>query len=58
MEAHLKELYARIVPDIDSCTNQDKKDAHTYLYLKIVFTPEGVDIKGYLDLILLTTEQI
>ena len=49
MEAHLKELCARIVPDIDNCTNQDKKDAYTYLDLKIKATPEGADIKGYLD---------
>ena len=49
MEANLKELCARIVPDLDNCTNQDKKDAYTYLDLKVKATPEGVDIKGYLD---------
>ena len=49
MEANLKELCARIVPDLDNCTNQDKKDAYTYLDLKIKATPEGADIKGYLD---------
>jgi len=27
MEANLKELCARTVPDLDNCTNQDKKDA-------------------------------
>ncbi len=48
-EAKLKELCARIAPDIENCTNQDKKDAYTYLDLKIVATPEGVDVKGYLD---------
>ena len=49
MEANLKELCARIVPDLDNCTNQDKKDAYTYLDLKVKATPEGADIKGYLD---------
>jgi len=48
MEANLKELCARIVPDLDNCTNRDKKDAYTYLDLKIKATPEGADIKGYL----------
>jgi len=49
MESNLKELCARIVPDLDNCTNQDKKDAYTYLDLKVKATPEGADIKGYLD---------
>jgi site-specific DNA recombinase len=49
MEAYLRELCARIIPDLDNCTNQDKKDAYTYLDLKVTATPEGVDIKGYLD---------
>ena len=49
MEANLKELCARIIPDLDNCTNQDKKDAYTYLDLKIKATSEGADIKGYLD---------
>ena len=64
MEANLKELCARILPDLDNCTNQDKKDAYTYLDLKVKATPEGADIKGYLDSsvlspdsCLLTTEQ-
>ena len=35
--------------DLDNCTNQDKKDVYTYLDLKVAATPEGVDIKGYLD---------
>jgi len=47
-EAKLKELCARIVHDIDNCTNQDKKDAYTYLDLSVTATPEGIDIKGYL----------
>jgi site-specific DNA recombinase len=47
-EAKLKELCSRIVPDIENCTNQDKKDAYRYLDLKITATPEGADIKGYL----------
>ena len=57
-------MCARIVLDIDNCTNQDKKDAYTYLDLKITATPEGADIKGYLapgvikaDSCLLTTAQ-
>jgi len=49
MEAHLKELCFRIVPDLDNCVNQDKKDAYTYLDLKVKATPDGADIKGYLD---------
>ena len=48
-EAKLKELCARIAPDLDNCTYQDKKDAYTYLDLKVTATPEGVHIKGYLD---------
>jgi len=47
-EDKLKELCARIVPDLDNCTNQDKKDAYTYLDLSVTATPEGADIKGYL----------
>ena len=57
IESHLKELCARIVPDLDNCTNQDKKDAYTYLDLKVKATPEGADIKGFLDPSLLTTGQ-
>ena len=49
MEANLKELCARIIPDIDNCINQDKGDAYTYLDLKVKATPESADIKGYLD---------
>ncbi len=48
-ENQLKMLCARIAPDIEDCTNQDKKDAYTYLDLKIIATQDGVDIKGYLD---------
>jgi site-specific DNA recombinase len=57
MEANLKDLCSRIVPDLDNCTNQDKKDAYTYLDLKVTATPEGVDIKGYLQPNVLTTGQ-
>ncbi|MFC1870098.1 zinc ribbon domain-containing protein [Chloroflexota bacterium] len=64
MEAHLKELCARIAPDLDNCSNQDKKDAYTYLDLEVKATPDSADIKGYLDpsviksdLCLLTTGQ-
>ena len=56
-ENKLKELCARIAPDIENCTNQDKKDAYTYLDLAIKATPEGVDIKGYLDPSVLTIGQ-
>jgi site-specific DNA recombinase len=49
MEANLKELCVRIVPDLDNCTNQDKKNAYTYLDLKVKATPESADIKGYID---------
>ncbi len=63
-EAKLKELCARIAPDLENCTNQDKRDAYTYLDLKITATPEGADIKGYLkpdvikaDSCLITTGQ-
>lgn len=48
-EANLKELCERIVPDLDNCNNQDKKDAYEYLALKATATPQGVDIKGFLD---------
>ncbi|MFC1954087.1 recombinase family protein [Chloroflexota bacterium] len=49
MKANLKELCARIVPDLDNCNNQDRKDAYTYLDLKVKATNEGVDMKGFLD---------
>jgi site-specific DNA recombinase len=49
IEGNLKELCARIIPDLDNRTNQDKKDAYTYLDLKIKANPERADIKGYLD---------
>ena len=47
-EGKLKELCARIVPELDDCTNQDKKDAYTHLDLRVTATPEGADIKGYI----------
>ena len=34
-----------------------KKDAYTYLDLAIKASPEGVDVKGYLDPSVLTTGQ-
>ena len=49
METHLKELCARIAPDLDNCTYHDKKDAYSYLALKVIASPDGADIKGYLD---------
>jgi site-specific DNA recombinase len=45
------------VPNLDSCTNADKKDAYGYLDLKVGATVEGANIKGYLDPSVLTTEQ-
>jgi site-specific DNA recombinase len=48
-ESKVKELCARIAPDLDNCINEDKRDAYTYLDLKVTVTPEGVGIKGYLD---------
>jgi len=57
MKINLKELCARIAPDLDNCTNDDKKDAYTYLDLHIKATREGADIKGYLDTSVLTTGQ-
>ena len=37
--------------------DQDKKEAFTYLDLKVKASPEGVDIKGYVDLNLITIGQ-
>jgi len=45
------------VPDLDNYTNQDKKDTYTYLDLKIKATPEGVNIKWYVQPKLLITGQ-
>jgi len=42
---------------LDNCSNQDKKDAYTYLSLQVKATHEGADIKGYLDPSVLTTGQ-
>ncbi|MGE0902932.1 MULTISPECIES: hypothetical protein [Dehalococcoides] len=57
MQESIKELCAKVVPCLDRCSNAEKKDAYTYLDLKISATPEGVSIKGYLDLNVLTTRQ-
>ena len=57
VETDLRELCARVVLDLDNCTNTDKKDAFRYLDLKVTATPEGADIKGYLDGSVLTTGQ-
>lgn len=56
-ELKLRELCARIVPNLDNCTARDKKDAYAYLGLQIKATPEGADICGYLELASLTTGQ-
>ncbi len=47
-EGKIKELCARIIPELENCTNQDKKDAYTYLDLSVKATAEGADIKGYI----------
>jgi site-specific DNA recombinase len=47
-KASLKGLCGRIVPEIENCTNQDRKEAYRYLDLRVTATPEGADIKGYL----------
>jgi len=44
----MKELCARIVPELDNSTSQDKRDAYKYLDLRVRATPEGADMKGYL----------
>lgn len=56
-EDNLKNICARIAPDVENCTNQDKKDVHTYLDLAIKASPEGADVKGYLDPSVLTIAQ-
>jgi site-specific DNA recombinase len=57
MESNIKELCCRIVPDLDNCSNEDKKDAYKYLDLQVKATCEGADIKGFLDPNVLTTGQ-
>jgi len=57
LEDALKKLCSRIVPDLDNCTCQDKKDAFAYLDLRVTATPEAVDIKGYVQPKLITIEQ-
>jgi len=34
---------------MENCTSQDKKDTYNYLDLRAKATPDGADIKGYLD---------
>ena len=46
-----------IAPDLENCPCQGKKDAYTYLDLKVTATPEGADIKGYIQLCVLTIER-
>lgn len=53
----LRELCARKVPDLESCTNQDKRDAYTHLYLRVRATPEGADVEGYVQPELIATAQ-
>jgi len=48
-EDKLKELCLKIVPDLDNCSNQDKKEAYKYLDLKVKATREAIDIKGYIQ---------
>ena len=51
------QLSSRIVADLDNWTCQDEKDAHAYLDLLVTATPEAIDIKGYVQPQLHTTEQ-
>lgn len=46
---------SRIVADLDHYTNNDKRDAYAYPDLQVKATPEGADIKGFLDPNVLTT---
>ena len=55
--ASQKDLSASINTDIQKCLNEDMKVAYTYLGLQVKATPEGADIKGYLDPKVLTIEQ-
>ena len=48
-EDKLRELCNKIIPEIDLCTNDDKKEAYTYLDLKVKATSEGAEINGFLD---------
>ena len=57
IEAELKELCSRIVADIDNCSAADKKEAFTFLDLKVKASPQSCEIKGYVDLNLITTGQ-
>jgi site-specific DNA recombinase len=57
MESNLKVLCAKIAPNLDACTIEDKKNAFRYLDLNIKATPEGADIKGYLDPSVLMAKQ-
>jgi site-specific DNA recombinase len=57
MEGSIKELCGRLVPDLENCSNEDKKDAYMYLGLQVKATCEGADIKGFLDPNVLTTGQ-
>jgi len=56
-EDKLKELCTRIAPELENCRGQDKKDAFAYLGLEITATTDGADVRGFLDLNLLTTGQ-
>jgi len=57
LKAHLKELCAKIVPNLDACTYSQKREAYKYLDLKVTATSEGADIKGYVHPCVLTTGQ-
>lgn len=47
MEEHLKELCSRVIDNLDNCTCWEKKNAYTYLDLKVTASPDSIDIKGY-----------
>ncbi|MBT3363380.1 MAG: hypothetical protein HN929_09455 [Chloroflexi bacterium] len=55
---NLKELCAQVVPGLGNCNNGDKKDAYTYLDVKIKATPESAAIKGFIDPRVLTAANI
>jgi site-specific DNA recombinase len=54
---NMKELCAKIVPDLENCDNYTKKDAYTHLDLHIKATREGIDIKGHFEAIFSPTGQ-
>jgi hypothetical protein len=52
LKAHLYEPGPKIVPDLDTCINSEKRETYTYLGLKVTAIPEGAEIKGCGDYLL------